>query len=174
MPLVVPQIPILSAHSGVPDVSTVPSAAPRGEPESPVKILCVDDNQDAADSQAMLLELVGYDAKACYDGRSALRVAADFHPCIGLLDLNMPGMAGDELAGHLRDQAVGRPLALVAVTAMSDAESRDRTKAAGFDQHLVKPVEPGELLAAVDGLSQNCRMYGVPPSKTASDTSQDG
>lgn len=154
-------------------MSTVPPVASPDEPALPIKVLCVDDNRDAADSEAMLLELVGYEAKACYDGRSAIKLADDFHPCIGLLDLNMPGMDGDELAGHLRDQADGRPLALVAITAMSNDESRDRTNAAGFDQHLVKPVEPVQLLATVDGLSHNCHSPadGDPPSKSASHTS---
>ncbi len=151
----------------------VPPVAPPDEPGPPIKILCVDDSRDAADSEAMLLELVGYEAKACYDGRSAIKLADDFHPCIGLLDLNIPGMDGDELAGHLRDQAAGRFLALVAVTAMSDAESRNRTIAAGFDQHLVKPVAPGALLATVDELSHNCHSpaEGDPPSKSVWDTS---
>lgn len=154
-------------------MSTVPPVVPPDEPVAPIKILCVDDNQDAADSEAMLLELVGYEAKACYDGRSAIKLAADFHPCIGLLDLHLPEMDGDELARRLRDQAAGRPLALVAVTAMSDTESRDRTTAAGFDEHLVKPVEPGELLATVDGLSQDCRSPAKvgPPSNSASEIS---
>lgn len=166
-------VPGLSAQRRVLVVSTVPPVVPPDEPGPPIKILCVDDSRDAADSEAMLLELVGYDTKACYDGRSAIKLAEGFHPRIGLLDLNMPGMDGDELAGHLRDQAAGRPLALVAVTAMSDAESRDRTTAAGFDEHLVKPVEPGELLAIVDGLSQNCHLpaKGNPASKSAPDTS---
>lgn len=119
-----------------------------------MRVLCVDDNRDAADSEAILLGVVGYDAKACYDGHTALQVAADFHPCIYLLDLNMPGMDGDELADKLREQPDG-PQVLVAMTARSDQEARKRT--AGFDQHLVKPVEPSCLLAVVSHLSHACQ-----------------
>ncbi len=164
----------LSAHSGVSDVNTFPPVVPPDKPKPPIKILCVDDNRDLADSEAMLLKVAGYEAKVCYDGRSAIKLAEGFRPCIGLLDLHMPGMDGDELARHLRDQAAGRPLALVVVTAMSDAKSRDRT--AGFDQHLVKPVEPGELLATVDGLLQNCHSAtkSDPPSKSAAEASAEG
>jgi two-component system, OmpR family, response regulator len=69
-----------------------------------------------------------------------------------LLDLNMPGMDGDELARRLREEAAGRPLLLVAVTAMGDGESRRRMEAAGFQLHLMKPVDPHDLLTLVDRL----------------------
>jgi CheY-like chemotaxis protein len=69
-----------------------------------------------------------------------------------LIDLNMPGMDGDELAVRLREQAAGRPLVLVAVTAMNNAACSARIAAAGFDLHLVKPVDPHQLLAIVDEL----------------------
>src|SRR5439155_22295325 len=107
-----------------------------------LRVLCVDDNRDAADSEATLLRIVGFDGRACYDGSSALAAAAEFAPDVYLLDLNMPGMTGDELAARLREQAAGRPVLLVAVTAMSNDDSHRRTAAAGFDLHLVKPVDP--------------------------------
>lgn len=110
-------------------------------------MLCVDDNRDTADSEAMLLRLAGFDARACYCGPSALAEAAEFLPDICLLDMNMPGMDGDEVAVELRRR--GRPLVLMAVTAMGDAAGRRRIKAAGFDRHLLKPVAPHDLLAAV-------------------------
>jgi CheY-like chemotaxis protein len=110
-------------------------------------VLCVDDNHDIADSEVMLLQLAGFDARACYCGLSALIEAAEFLPTICLLDMNMPGMDGDEVAVQLRRR--GRPLVLVAVTAVNDAEGHRRIKAAGFDRHLLKPVAPRDLLAAV-------------------------
>jgi CheY-like chemotaxis protein len=114
--------------------------------------LCVDDNKDAADSEAVLLRAVGFEALACYDGPSALRLAGELRPSVCLVDLNMPGMDGDELAVRLLGRPGWRPLLLVAVTAMGDEQSRARTLAAGFHLHLVKPVDPGKLVALMDEL----------------------
>ena len=97
-----------------------------------------------------MLALVGYETRACYDGWTALIEAEYFGPNICLIDLNMPGMDGDDLAVRLRKWAAGRPLRLVAVTAMNSETDRRRIQAAGFDRHLVKPAEPIDLLAAID------------------------
>ena len=118
----------------------------------PPRVLVVDDNRDAADTTALMLRLAGFEAVACYGGPAALQTALTFRPVACLLDLHMPGMDGDELAGRRRGQAADagnrRPL-LVAVTAMSDVAGRQRTAAAGFDHHMVKPVDPAELVGAV-------------------------
>ncbi|MCE9567362.1 MAG: response regulator [Planctomycetes bacterium] len=114
---------------------------------NPTRVLCVDDNQDTADSEAALLQLAGYETVACYSGQSAIIEAANFLPDICLIDMNMPGMDGDELAVRLRNP--DRPIVMMAVTAMNDAEGCQRIKAAGFDRHLLKPVAPQDLLAAV-------------------------
>jgi CheY-like chemotaxis protein len=113
------------------------------------RVLCVDDNQDIADSTALLLRAFGFEARACYDGRSALRIASEFRPNICLIDLNMPGMAGDELAAKLTRQPDWRPVLMVAMTAMNHEAYRKRTAAAGFDVHLVKPVDPEQLVALI-------------------------
>jgi ribulose-phosphate 3-epimerase len=105
------------------------------------RVLYVDDNHDLAESAVELMRLVGFDARFAYDGPSALAVALWFHPDVCILDLNMPGMEGDELAVRLRVQAAGQPVLFVAVTAMGSDESRHRTDAAGFSLHLVKPVD---------------------------------
>ncbi len=112
----------------------------------------MDDNRDVADSEALLLRTVGFDARACYGGEEALACAEVFRPGVCLLDLNMPGMAGDELARRLRDRAGDRPLVLVAVTAMRDHQAGDRLQE--FDLHFVKPVDPRQLIAVVDQLRQ--------------------
>jgi len=117
----------------------------------PFRVLCVDDNPDVADSEALLLQAVGFEAQACYDGPKALEVAAKFRPSVCLLDLQMPGMDGDEVAIRLQAET-WCPLLLVAVTARSDAISRERTSAAGFHVHLVKPVDPQKLVEVVDAL----------------------
>jgi len=129
-------------------------ALPRkgGTPAPPFRVLVVDDNRDVADSTAQLLAVVGFESRACYDGPTALATADGFRPGVCLLDLNMPGMGGEELAVRLRAGAGGRPLVLVAVTAMSSSEYRERTAAAGFDLHLVKPVDPFQLVDVVDTL----------------------
>ena len=113
------------------------------------RVLCVDDNPDIADSEVVLPRAFGFEARACYGGCTALKVAADFRPSVCVLDLNMPGMAGDELAAQLMAQSDWRPLLMVAMTAMSDAAYRKRTAAAGFHAHLIKPVDPGQLVALV-------------------------
>lgn len=118
------------------------------------RVLYVDDNHDVADSATELLRLVGFDTRVCYDGFSALEAAPAFRPDVCILDLNLPGMDGDELAVRLRDQAAGRPVLFVAVTAMSGEDCRRRTGAAGFQLHLVKPVDPHDLLRVVDELWQ--------------------
>lgn len=115
----------------------------------PLRVLCVDDNHDAADSMADLLTLAGAEARACYGGADALDTAAWFEPRVCLVDLTMPGMDGCELAGRLLDLGGGHTFVLVAVTALGDAAARGRTKAAGFDLHLVKPVNPNDLLAVL-------------------------
>ena len=120
--------------------------------DSRPRVLCVDDNRDAADSEAELLRLAGFNPRACYDGSTALAVAREFAPDVVLLDLHMPGMDGDELARRLTEEAAGRPQLLVAVTAMSNDESHRRTEAAGCTMHLVKPVDPHDLLRIVDEL----------------------
>ena len=109
----------------------------------PLRILCVDDNHDVADSSADLFDLLGYASLACYSGASALRLVHSFSPDVCLIDLNMPGMDGDELAILLRKTS--RPLLLVAVTAMSDAASGLRITEAGFDYHVIKPFDPSRL-----------------------------
>jgi|GEM_PF-2270616 len=111
-----------------------------------LRVLCVDDNRDSADSLGILLELAGYESYVCYDGPSALAAAETFQPDVCILDLNMPGMEGDEVGRRLRQQLNFRSIPLVAVTAMSDARSLQRTSDAGFDLHLVKPVDPDRLM----------------------------
>lgn len=121
------------------EVLTVPS----------LRVLCVDDNQDSADSMAMLLEMLGCEAEVSYGSAAALALADLFHPDVCLLDITMPGMDGLELAQRLRQKADGRRILLVAMTALSSESHRQQTTAAGFDHHLTKPVEIRALTAAL-------------------------
>ena len=144
------------------------------EAAPPLRVLCVDDNRDVADSEVDLLTVIGFDARACYDGPSALREAAEFRPCVCLIDLNMPGMNGDELAIRLRKQEGGPPPVLVAVTARSDEESRRRIREAGFDPHLVKPVDPHQLISVVNVLwetwASKCSSHAPAHDSTSVDS----
>jgi two-component system, OmpR family, response regulator len=115
-----------------------------------MKVLCIDDHEDAAATTAQLLRVEGFEALACLSPEQALRDVAAFAPDVCVIDLKMPGMAGDVLAEKLRE-AVGRPLRCIALTGSWDIDSQHRTNNAGFEAHLVKPVDPDKLVAAVRG-----------------------
>src|SRR5689334_12288337 len=134
------------------------------------RVLYVDDNWDVADTAAALLRLVGLEVRVCYDGPSALAAAADFHPDVCMVDLNMPGMDGDEVVRRLRAGGDGRPVLFVAVTAMSNEEARERTHAAGFHLHLVKPVDPHDMLRVVDHWTELLQAAGQPSAATGPHT----
>jgi CheY-like chemotaxis protein len=120
--------------------------------ESRRRVLVVDDNRDSADSLKLLLQLWGHDAECAYGGEEALATAAGFGPQIVLLDIGLPGMSGYELVGRLRQIPAARDAVFVAVTGYSRPEDRARTAQAGFDHHLVKPVDPGALEALMGRL----------------------
>jgi two-component system OmpR family response regulator len=120
----------------------------------PLRVLYVDDVPDIADTAVLLLQLVGFEARACYDPLEALRIIPAFRPSVCMLDLNMPGMNGDQLAVRIREHSSSPWPVLIAVTAMSDSENAARIASAGFDLHLVKPVDPNKLVKVVDALWQ--------------------
>jgi signal transduction histidine kinase/DNA-binding response OmpR family regulator len=123
-----------------------PAAVPTVGADTPSRrILVVDDNADAADSLAILLGLQGHETRIAQSGPEALEAAAAFGPDIALLDLGLPGMDGYELAARLRAMAQLRHIRLVALTGYGRSEDRQRTQAAGFDDHLVKPVDLAAL-----------------------------
>jgi signal transduction histidine kinase len=105
------------------------------------RALIVDDNHDSADTLAMMLELLGHQTRCVYDPLLSDEVAAEFEPDIVFLDIGMPRMSGHDVARVLRASPAGRSMTLVAVTGWGQPEERRRTREAGFDHHLVKPVE---------------------------------
>src|SRR5438067_1102716 len=109
------------------------------------RLLLVDDNVDAASTQAALLRILGHEVEVAYDGEAALEKAREFRPEIVLLDLGMPGMDGFEVARRLRASKEGRRVKLVAQTGWGQEEDRRRTREAGFDAHLAKPVDIASL-----------------------------
>jgi PAS domain S-box-containing protein len=120
-----------------------------------LRILVVDDNVDAADSMAMLLRLRGHNVKCQLDGESALIAVPAFHPDVVLLDIGLPGMDGFEVAQRLRSEPAGPQPRLIALSGYGSVEDRRRSKEAGFDEHLAKPVDFAlleSLLASVVAL----------------------
>jgi signal transduction histidine kinase/CheY-like chemotaxis protein len=122
---------------------TARRAAPVGE--RPRRVLLVEDNLDAAQTLAELLESWGHEVRVALDGAAALEAARDASPEVVLLDIGLPGMDGYEVARRLREQAGRAGLLLVAVTGYGQAEDRRCAREAGFDQHLTKPVDLAEL-----------------------------
>jgi len=124
------------------------AAAPK--PAVARRVLVVDDNVDAASTLSMLLKSLGHETKVVYDGAAAIDVAAKFQPDVVLLDIGMPGMDGYEVARRLRALKAQRPFRIVAVTGWGQDADRLRAEEAGFDVHLVKPVDAGLLVRVLE------------------------
>ncbi|MCI0582773.1 MAG: ATP-binding protein, partial [Chloroflexi bacterium] len=117
------------------------------------RILIVEDNEDARDMLQVLLSLAGHEVHAAGDGPTGLEMARATQPDIAVIDLGLPGLDGYELARRLRPNRSGR-LRLLALSGYGQAEDRRKTLAAGFDMHLVKPVDPAHLSAAIASLQR--------------------
>jgi CheY-like chemotaxis protein len=110
-----------------------------------LRILVVDDNHDAAESLALWVETLGHEALLAHDGPQALETALRTLPDVVLLDIALPGMCGDEVARRLRASAQLRHATLVALSGWGGAEDRASSLRAGFDRHLIKPIELATL-----------------------------
>ena len=113
------------------------------QPAFPLRMLVVDDYEDARNSMCLMLRIWGYQVEPASDGPQALAAAAACRPDVVLIELAMPGMDGYETARRLREHP--EPPFLVAVTTFGREEDRQRTRRAGFVAHVVKPAEPEEL-----------------------------
>jgi signal transduction histidine kinase/CheY-like chemotaxis protein len=154
----------ITARSGGPGKGSelrirLPVAAPRQHRAEEIKIpprahtprsvLVVDDNVDAATSLSALLQGRGHTVHTCFDGMTAFETATQSPPEVAFIDLNMPHPDGAELARMIRKQVWGNSVKLVALTGMGQPADLDRTRAAGFDEHLTKPADPDTLFRAV-------------------------
>jgi PAS domain S-box-containing protein len=142
------RLPIEDRGSRIEDRKTPPldSRSSILDPRPPGRrILVVDDNVDAAESLALLLRGTGHEVRTAYNGPAALEAAQASPPEVVLLDLGLPGMTGYEVAARLRQDRYTRGVLLIALTGWGQEEDRRRTREAGFDHHLVKPVEPEVL-----------------------------
>jgi signal transduction histidine kinase len=119
------------------------------------RVLVIDDNHDAADSLGMLLKFLGADAQVVYDGPAALEALPRYRPDIVFLDIGMPGMDGHEVAQHIRQTPEFRDVLLIAMTGWGQKEDRRLSQAAGFDHHLVKPVNADTLQALLASLPES-------------------
>ncbi len=116
------------------------------------RIVVADDNEDSAFTMAMMLKLMGNDVRTAHDGFEAIEVAEAFRPELILLDIGMPGLNGYDACRRIREQAWGKGVVMVALTGWGQDEDKRRSREAGFDHHLVKPIEPEaleKLLAAL-------------------------
>jgi len=118
------------------------------------RLLVVDDNQDAADSLAILLRLQGHEVRVAYSGLAALEMTTDYSPDVVFLDIGMPGMDGHEVARRLRQQPGLGNVVLAALTGWGQREDRRRTAEAGFDHHLVKPPDQKALEVVLNALQR--------------------
>ncbi|HVJ90710.1 MAG TPA: response regulator, partial [Labilithrix sp.] len=114
------------------------------------RILVVDDNADGAEMLRDALALLGHDVRVAHDGPTALEVASRFEPRIALLDIGLPVMDGYELAAALRQRLRNGPLRLIAITGYGQEEDQRRSAAAGFELHLIKPIDLAKLAHVVE------------------------
>jgi signal transduction histidine kinase/ActR/RegA family two-component response regulator len=147
-------------HKGGQPMATV------AEPGPAARVLVCDDNVDAADSLASILQLHGLAVRVTYDGSSAKRAAEEFLPDIVVLDLGLPDVPGEDVARWIRGRPWGSEVPLIAVTGWGQQHDRARTAAAGFAHHLVKPVEPQELLKLIDQVGRSARAALTPGATT--------
>jgi PAS domain S-box-containing protein len=119
-----------------------------------LRVIVADDNKDAADALAMLLELSGHEVRVAHGGRAALSLAQTFRPDVVILDIGMPDLSGYEVAEQLRREPWGESIMLIALTGWGRDDDRQRATAAGFDQHMTKPVDPEKL----EALISKCRL----------------
>jgi signal transduction histidine kinase/ActR/RegA family two-component response regulator len=164
LPLAAPSLLALDEH---------PHSAPEAsvqEATHAVRLLIVDDNRDAAELLTELLEAKGYVTRMAHDGPAGLEAASAFRPHVALLDVGLPAMDGYELASRLRREPGLQGLKLVAITGYGQDSDRRQAHAAGFDVHLVKPVEPSLLLRLLRELSSGSeaesRVAQDPPASS--------
>ncbi len=152
------RLPILLAS-----IPASPSPAAEVNPahEKCCRVLAVDDNVDTAQTLAILLEALGHEVQVAYDGPSALEKAVDFRPDVVLLDIGLPGLNGYEVAKRIRQPSL-KNMVLVAMTGYGLDADRQRSQDAGFDHHLVKPADFGEVQKILATVSQSRSSHKEP------------
>jgi CheY-like chemotaxis protein len=140
------KLPVLSVEQPVAPAAASESRNATAAPRR--RILVADDNVDSANTLALLLDLLGHSTRVAHDGQEAVEVAEAFRPDVVLLDIGMPRLNGHDACRRIRSQEWARSIAIVAVTGWGQDQDRQHSREAGFDLHLVKPLDP----TAIDGL----------------------
>ncbi|RYZ03109.1 MAG: response regulator, partial [Comamonadaceae bacterium] len=146
---------IVTLPTRSPDLPAVPAAADapspqQGEPRRR-KVLLADDNADALETMAALLDIEGHEVRTATDGNRALEVGAALQPDVAILDIGMPHLNGYEAAARIRQTEWGRKVVLIALTGWGQEQDQARAREAGFDHHCTKPVDIDRLLQLVQG-----------------------
>ncbi len=141
------RIPLVGVQ-GQPEAQ--PTPAPAATSAGALRILVADDNHDAAETLGVLLEVMGHEVRRVHDGEAAVREALGFDPQLVLLDIGMPKLNGYETCRLMREQAGGAARTLVAVTGWGQPQDVQKAREAGFDRHMVKPLDIDELVKLID------------------------
>jgi CheY-like chemotaxis protein/anti-sigma regulatory factor (Ser/Thr protein kinase) len=155
------RLPLVSEGCDTPDRDNSHGESPFLSPTVSRRILVADDNEDSAMTLATLLELENHQVQAAYDGLEAVQLLAAFRPEVAFLDIGMPKLDGCGVARWIREQPWGKGIVLVALTGLGQDEDRRRTKDAGFDSHIVKPVDPTTVLQLIADLP----LLETPPAR---------
>jgi signal transduction histidine kinase len=137
------RLPILTTLPAAHDTPPAPTRPIRART---LRILLVDDNRDLVESLALLLTLAGYETKTVHDGLAAVEEASAYRPDVVLLDIGLPKMSGYDVCRRIRAESWGRAMVVIAITGWGHEDDRRRTADAGFNAHLVKPVDYAHLL----------------------------
>ena len=148
------RLPLAPAHAAATGPAVADGEPAEGAPAASLRILIADDNKDAADTLAVLLEFMGHDVRSVHDGEAAVKAARDFKPQLVVLDIGMPRLNGYEAARQIRADPGSAGMVLVAVTGWGQPEDRRKSSEAGFDHHLVKPVDLTALEVLVTAVAQ--------------------
>jgi signal transduction histidine kinase/ActR/RegA family two-component response regulator len=151
------------SSSGPALTSPSPGLVPRTD--KPERVLLVDDNEDALNVLSTFVGDAGHEVAVAHDGAEAFAIFERFHPSVAVIDISMPVMGGHELAEKIRAHRSGAGPYLIALTGFSQPTDRERSRAAGFDGHLVKPVDLAHLLHLIAGVQSR----SVKPSESARD-----
>jgi len=140
------------------DSRIMPGVAPTAVDQEQVasrRVLIADDNRDAAETLAMLLQIEGHEVHVVHDGRAAVSAFADFNPEVALLDIGMPELSGYEVARRVRENIHGQTVTLIALTGWGQERDKEQALAAGFNHHFTKPVEPARISKILRSLTSH-------------------
>jgi two-component system CheB/CheR fusion protein len=149
------RLPAHDASDAVP--APPPGDVPTAPQPAPVTVLVVDDNADVAESTAILLRVAGCNVHVAADGKSALAALDDLRPDAVLLDIGLPGMDGYQVAERMRERPEFRRTLIVAVSGYGQDEHQARSRQAGVDHHLVKPIDPAAVMKLLRSTAEAAR-----------------